>query len=205
MYCNKCGNTLNDEMIFCPQCGAQVNQQNKFVANTIIYKLPENDKRLYSISVNDECLTIAGNYWYLKEKEFIKCKNKLDTASINKFIGMGYLTKRSYRKCLLFVLCGSALEIMKVVIDKVNEWIDEINKYLELVDKSISLPGWVNISINILAVICVLLALSLFFSKKKMIEISFTDKRICIPKKSMSEKEFHMLYQSIQIAKTKQN
>ena len=45
--------------------------------------------------------------------------------------------------------------------------------------------------------ICLLLGLVLFFSKKKVIEISFTDKRICVPQKSMSSAEYQTLYQTL--------
>lgn len=54
---------------------------------------------------------------------------------------------------------------------------------------------------NALAVICVLSAVALFFSKKKVIEISFTDKRICVPQTSLTRSEYIMLYQSIMNAK----
>jgi hypothetical protein len=56
-------------------------------------------------------------------------------------------------------------------------------------------------TMNTLAAICILLAVVYFFSKKKVIEISFTDKRICVPQKSMTNNEYHMLYQSILSAK----
>ena len=201
MQCYRCGKTLSDETVFCPQCGMPVNGANSNTSNQVLYKLTEDNERSYSITVNRENVLFTGDFWYLKDKEFIKCKSRQETASIKNFLGMGYLAKRSFKKCLLFVIAGSLLEVVKAMIDKLTEWIDKANDYLQWINRSISLPEWMNITMNVLAVICLLLAVLLFFSKKKVIEISFTDKRICVPQKSMSQSEYHMLYQSIQTAK----
>lgn len=101
----------------------------------------------------------------------------------------------------MFVIAGTILEVVKMIIDKLTEWMDKANNYLQWIDKAISLPEWMNYTLNTLAVICILLAIALFFSKKKVIEISFTDKRICVPQKSMTKSEYNMLYQSIMSAK----
>ena len=90
-------------------------------------------------------------------------------AKVSNFLGLGYLT----------------------------EGVDKINSYLQWMGHSISLPDWMNTTMNVLAVICLLLGLVLFFSKKKVIEISFTDKRICVPQKSMSSAEYQTLYQTL--------
>lgn len=201
MQCSKCGKELPSDAMFCPQCGFSADNTSLNTKNQILYKLTENDKRSYSIMVSKELFSIVGEFWYLKDKEFVKCKSKQEKAFIDNFLGMGYLAKRSFKKCLLFVCAGTILEIVKAVIDKISEWIDKANEYLQWIDMSISLPEWVNNTMNTLAIICILLAVILFFSKKKVIEISFTDKRICVPQKSMSQSEYNMLYQSIQQAK----
>jgi hypothetical protein len=93
------------------------------------------------------------------------------------------------------------LELVKAIIDKLSDWVDNANNYLQWIDKSISLPDWMSNTMNLIAVICIVLAVIYFFSKKKVIEISFTDKRICVPQNSMTTNEYHMLYQSIMNAK----
>jgi hypothetical protein len=174
---------------------------NSNQTNSLPYRLTENSERHYSITVNREEVLFTGNFWYLKEKEFVSCKSKSEKALIKNFMGMGYLEKRSPRKCILFVVVGTMLEVVKAVIDKLTDWVDKANDYLQWIDRSISLPAWLNYTMNTLAAICILLAVVYFFSKKKVIEISFTDKRICVPQKSMTNNEYHMLYQSILSAK----
>ncbi len=99
------------------------------------------------------------------------------------------------------MLAGSVLEVVKLIIDKLTEWIDKANDYLQWIDRSISLPEWMNTSMNVMAIICILIGAAMFFSKKRVIEISFTDKRICVPQKSMTKQEYDTLYQSIVNAK----
>lgn len=201
MQCKSCGKILAEGIVFCPQCGASVSMLSANMENQFLYKLAENSDRKYSITVNGKDICFAGDFWYLKDKEFVKCKRKQENALIQNFIGIGYLAKRSFKKCLLFVMAGSLLEVVKLIIDKIAEWIDKANNYLEWIDRSICMPVWMNYTLNTLTVICILIGIALFFSKKKVIEISFTDKRICVPQKSMSKSEYNMLYQSIQNAK----
>jgi RNA polymerase subunit RPABC4/transcription elongation factor Spt4 len=201
MQCGKCGAVLDVGMKFCPECGTPLVQPNTNMSNLALFQITENEKRQYSIIVNRNEILFNGEFWYLKDKEFVSNKNKSDRALISNFMGMGYLAKRSPRKCILFVIVGSMLELVKAIIDKLSDWVDEVNNYLQWFDKSISLPDWMNYTMNTLAIICVLLAIVYFFSKKKVIEISFTDKRICVPQNSMTSNEYHTLYQSIINAK----
>lgn len=191
MQCSQCGKILADGTAFCPQCGTAADKTNLSSRNQLLYKLTENAGRNYTITVNRENVLFTGYFWYLKDKEFIKSHGSDESALVKNFIGIGYLAKRSFKKCLMFVIAGSVLEVVKMIIDKLTEW----------VDKSISLPEWMNYTMNALAILCILFAVSLFFSKKKVIEISFTDKRICVPQKSMTDSEYNMLYQSIMKAK----
>ncbi len=105
-----------------------------------------------------------------------------------------YLIKCSLKKCLMLVIAGSILVAVNMIIDKHTEWVDKANDYLKWIDKSITMPEWMNHIMNALAVICVLSAVALFFSKKKVIEISFTDKRICVPQTSLTRSEYNMRY-----------
>ncbi|MCM1190504.1 MAG: zinc ribbon domain-containing protein [bacterium] len=201
MQCSKCGKIVTAGAAFCPQCGTAVDQAGLSSGNQLLYKLTENAGRNYTITVNRENVLFAGDFWYLKDKEFVKSHGRNESALVKNFIGIGYLAKRSFRKCLLFVIAGSALEVVKMIVDKLTEWVDKANNYLKWIDQSISLPGWMNVTVNALAILCILFGIALFFSKKKVIEISFTDKRICVPQKSMTGGEYNMLYQSIMKAK----
>ncbi|MCM1188467.1 MAG: zinc ribbon domain-containing protein [bacterium] len=201
MQCSKCGKTVAARAAFCPQCGMAIDETGLSSGNQLLYQLTENAGRHYTITVNRETLLLTGDFWYLRDKEFVKSHGSSDSAQIKNFIGMGYLAKRSFKKCLLFVIAGSALEVVKTVIDKLTEWVDKANDYLKWIDQSVSLPGWMNGTMNVLAILCILLGIALFFSKKKVIEISFTDKRICVPQKSMSDSEYRSLYQAIMSAK----
>lgn len=162
-----------------------------------MFRLSPNNNRKYEITVDDEALIIKGDFWNLVNKEFTKNPNKIDRALLKDFLGIGYLSKRSFRRCMIFLIAGSALEIFKFIIDKITEVIDKINDYLDWINQSISMPDWVNITMNTMAVICLLLAVWAFFSKKKVIEISFTSKRICVPQGSMTSTEYNALYQNI--------
>ena len=97
---------------------------------------------------------------------------------------------------------ATVLELTKFVLDKLTDLVDKINDYLKWIDRSISLPEWMGYTVNVLAILRLLLGVVLFFSKKKVIEISFTDKRICVPQKSMSQNEYNMLYQTIKSARS---
>ena len=201
MQCSRCGKILTNESVFCPHCGMIADKTNLYSTNQQLYRLTENNTRFYTITVSRENTVFTGKFWHLKDKEFIKSQNGQENALNQNFLGMGYLAKRSFKKCLMFVIAGTILEVVKMIIDKLTEWMDKANNYLQWIDKAISLPEWMNYTLNTLAVICILLAIALFFSKKKVIEISFTDKRICVPQKSMTKSEYNMLYQSIMSAK----
>ena len=166
-----------------------------------LYYLGITDNRKCEISVLPDRIIFSGKFFYLRDKEFYPNKVHTDTALLANYLGMGYLSQRSYKKTLLFVICGTLLEVAKLALDKLSELVDKANNYLRWIDASISLPEWMNTTVNIMAGVCILFGIVLFFSKKKMIEISFTDKRICVPQKSLSNYEYNMLYQSIKNAK----
>lgn len=196
-----CGKAIITDELFCSKCGKAVHEAESGNTNQTLYIINKNRQRTYCITVNRDSVLFEGDYWYLKDKEFVKCRNKQDVVSIQKFLGLGYLTKRSPKKCIMFVFIGGVLEVTKLIIDKITEWIEKINEYLQWFEQSISLPVWINYTMNIIALVCILSGVALFFSKKKVIEISFVDKRICVPQNSMSINEYNMLYQSIQHAK----
>ena len=203
IYCSHCKKALTGhEISYCPVCGKPVSSGENTISpnvpkDSIRFRLSSNDKRSYSIDVYSDKVVFEGRFWYLKNKEFYRCRTWREVAFIKNYIGMGYLAKRSYRKCIAFIIGGTILEITKTILDKLSEWADKANNYLRWIDKSIELPKWMTYSVNTLVCLSIILALVFLFSKKKVVEISFLDKRICIPQSSINRAEYNMLHQSI--------
>lgn len=201
MYCSHCGTLLDNQTSFCPKCGTAQAISLLKQDDKPLYHITAIGKRKCDIAVWRDRVIFSGKFFYLKNKEFYKNREQTETAYLCNYLGMGYLSQRSYRKTLLFLISGTVFEIAKFVLDKLTEFIDKANKYLKWVDHTISLPEWMNNTVNFFAIMCFLFAVVLFFSKKKVIEISFTDKRICVPQKSLSQSEYNMLYQAIKNAR----
>ncbi len=200
MYCTACGGYIDEGALYCPKCGAFLGKEEPKAAEQVLFRLTGTENRNYEIAVSESSFTIDGDFMYLRDRDIYAAKTKWDTARLKDFMGMGYLSKRSYRKTLIFVFGGSALELLKQIIDKISDWADKANDYLQYVDKSVSTPDWMSYVLNIAAGICILFGVVLFFSKKKVIEISFLDKRFCVPQNSMTMQEYNMLYSSIKEA-----
>lgn len=198
MYCRTCGKFIEDNVSHCSYCGtsAAVAENENNCNNSIFYQLLPTDHRKYSLKVYQDRLAIDGRFWYLRDKEFI-LQNGNATAFIHNYLGMGYLSMRSYKKTLAFVFGGVILGTIKTIIDKLSDLADKANFFLGWIGQTFTLPEWLNTIFNMAVVICIILAIILFFSKKKVVEISFTDKRICIPQKSISQEEYYELYQTI--------
>lgn len=202
-YCSHCGKALTEQDIsYCPFCGNPVSRMGDTALENIPkekahFCLSQNEKRPYSIKVYSDKILFEGKFWYLKDKEFYCCRTDKEVAFIKNYIGMGYLAKRSYRKCIAFILGGAILEIIKAIFDKLSEWANKANEYLQWIDKSIELPEWMNYSINIMVFLCIILGVIFLFSKKKVVELSFLDKRICIPQSSITQAEYNTLHQHI--------
>lgn len=171
----------------------------------LYYHLPATENRKCDIKVMGDRIDFSGQFLYLKDKEFYPNRGQSDTALVCNFLGMGYLSQRSYRKTLLFLVSGVTLEAAKLVLDKASELADKANDALQWFDWELVLPGWMNITVNLLALICLIFGAILFFSKKRVLEISFTDKRICIPRNAISDSEYAKLYQTIKTLRQKIN
>ena len=201
MYCKNCGKTLNEDVMFCPACGTQQNITRVEKSNTLHYHLGIDKHRTWDIKVYSTQIIFEGAFWYLKDKEFYRNHLVKYAALIRDFLGMGYLKKRSYKKCILFIVGGSILGLLNAIIDKINEWVDNANFFLQWIGKSITLPEWLDVTLDVATIVCFLLGIIFLFSTKKMVEISFTNKRICIPQKSISDMEYNMLYKTIKSLK----
>jgi len=201
MYCSHCGVKLEHHSAFCSKCGVAqaISPQSK--SGVPLYHLSATTKRKYDITVYQDKIVFSGKFYHLRNKEVYRNKEQTDTAFLHNYLGIGYLSQRSHRKTIFFLIGGTILELAKFTLDKLTDLADTVNDYLKWVDRSISLPEWMNNTVNAFAILCILLGVVLFFSKKKVIEISFTDKRICVPQNSMSKSEYHMLYQTIKSAR----
>lgn len=198
MYCRSCGKPIEDNVPYCPHCGAAAAGEIKeTVYNAgVLYQLSPADHRKYCLKVYQDRLTVDGRFWYLKDKEFIS-QNGNATALLHNYIGMGYLAKRSYRKTLAFVFGGVILGVINLIIEKLSDLADRANTFLRWIGEAVTLPDWMTYLLYGTMVICIILGILLFFSKKKVVEISFTDKRICIPRNSLADAEYAGLYRTI--------
>lgn len=201
MYCSHCGEKLESQPAFCPKCGAAQTISSQKKDSAPLYYLAITDKRKCDIAVWQDRIVFSGRFYYLINKEFCRNRKQTEIAFLCNYLGMGYLNQRSYRKTLMFLLGGTVLELAKFALDKLTDFVDKANDYLKWIDRSIGLPEWMGNTVNALAILCLLLAVILFFSKKKVIEISFTDKRICVPQNSMTQSEYSMLFQAIKNAR----
>jgi len=201
MYCNKCGKLNNDDAKFCVGCGAQMSasscQSGSVSSDSAVYSIPFSESRKYSVNVYPDRVDIDGDFLYLRDKDFYKAVQAHESCRISDFLGIGYLKMRSWKKTLTFVVAASVLEVFKALVDRLSDLADKANKFLSLIGRSVELPDWMETTINVAAVICFILAIVLFFSLKKVIEISFVDKRICVPQKSMTYDEYQRLYSVI--------
>ena len=121
-----------------------------------------------SIRVSDELFMIEGDFYYLVNKEFCPVKNSRDTCSIKDYMGLGSLNKRSPKKLVQFVVFACILELFNIIAGKLGD-------YLFFLDTS-----WTSWFINAAVLLCIIQGLRLFFSKRKVIEISFLSKRFCV-------------------------
>lgn len=145
-----------------------------------ISSLP-NKRKNCAIQVTDEQFIIQGHFYYLVNKEFRKSKTKSGSCSVKEYLGLGTLRKRSPKKTLLFLAFAAVLEIVNTIAGKISD-------ILFFAD-----TGWTDYVVNTVAVICVLLGLRAFFSKKKVVEISFLSKRFCVDEKLFAEDDINKL------------
>lgn len=159
--------------------------------------IPLSAEHPWGVVITDRDFIVQGQFSYLIDKEVVRSRVQSDRADIQKFIGMNYYSSRSYKKCILFVLIGSLLECFNIILDKLNDLADKANKVLNLFDRNISLPVWLNYSLNVIAAITVIAGIVFLFSGKKVVEISFVGKRFCIDQKRISNDEFHYILNGI--------
>lgn len=161
------------------------------------YHLPMTQNRKYEIQVWPDRILFSGKFLYLRDKEFYANKGEEAAAIPADFLGMGHLKMRSYKKTLAFVVSGVVLGTVNALCEKASDLVDKANVVLQWIGEMLTLPDWLNILLNISMAACICFGIIFFFSRKNVVEISFTDKRICVPEKSLSDAEFAGLYQTV--------
>ncbi|MBD5480119.1 MAG: hypothetical protein HDR14_12665 [Lachnospiraceae bacterium] len=141
------------------------------------------NKKKCGITVTDTDFCIAGDFYYLVNKEFRPVKNGRDICSIKEYMGLGSLRKRSPKKLIQFVVLACILELFNTIAGKMGD-------YLFFMD-----TDWTSYFVNAAAILCVIQGLRLFFSKKKVIEISFLSKRFCVDEKLFRNEDIDRLHQ----------
>lgn len=138
-----------------------------------------------TIHIMENAFCIEGNYLYLVNKEFQKVKNAKDSCPLKEFMGVGILSKRSPRKLFQFVLIAAALEFVNMLAGKIGD-------ILFFMD-----TDWTAYVVNFAAVLCILQGLRLFFSKRKVYEISFLKKRFCVDEKDFNKQDIDKMNEVI--------
>ena len=161
------------------------------------YYLPMTQGRKYEIRVWPDRILFSGQFLYLRDKEFYANKGEEAVASPADFLGMGHLKMRSYKKTLAFVVSGVVLGAVNALCEKASDLADKANSVLQWVGEALTLPGWLDFLLTASMAVCICFGLILLFSRKNVVEISFTDKRICVPERSLSDAEFAGLYQAV--------
>ena len=139
-------------------------------------------KKHCSISISEDCFMIEGDFYYLVNKEFRNVKNGRDTCSIKEYMGIGSLRKRSPKKLMQFVALTFILELLNTIAGKIDD-------YLFFMD-----TDWTSYFVNIAAILCLIQGLRLFFSKKKVVEISFLSKRFCVDEKLLCNEDIERIH-----------
>ncbi len=134
-----------------------------------------------SISISEDSFVIEGDFYYLQNKEFYPVKSGIASCPLKEYMGLGPLRKRSPKKLIQFVMIACVLELFNTIAGKLSD-------YLFFADTS-----WTSYFVNALALLCLIQGLRLFFSKKKVIEISFLSKRICVDENMFSEDDINNL------------
>lgn len=143
------------------------------------------NKKKCGITVTDTNFCIEGDFYYLVNKEFRSVKNGRDTCSIREYMGLGNLRKRSPKKLIQFVVLACILEFFDMVAGKLSD-------YFFFLD-----TDWTSWFVNAAAILCIVQGLRLFFSKKKVTEISFLSKRFCVDEKLFREEDVNKLNQML--------
>lgn len=133
------------------------------------------------IYITGQDFCIEGNYYYLINKEFRKVQNTKDSCPLNEFMGIGVLNKRSPQKLFQFIVIAVVLEFVNMLAGKIGDYLFFMN------------TDWTSWVVNAVAILCLFQGMRLFFSKKKVYEISFLSKRFCVDEKDFNEQDINKM------------
>lgn len=146
-----------------------------------------NKKKSCSIQITEEQFSIQGDFYYLVNKEFHRAETRNGNCPAKEYLGLSSLRKRSPKKTLRFLVLAVILEFLDTLAGKIGD-------IFFFADTS-----WTSYFVNTAVILCVILGIVAFFSKKKVIEISFLSKRFCVDEDLFSEEDItkmnHILLQ----------
>lgn len=145
-----------------------------------INSLPDK-KKSCSIQITEELFSIQGDFYYLVNKEFHKSESKTGSCPVKNYLGMSTLCKRSPKKTLRFLVLAVLLEFIDTLAGKIGD-------IFFFVD-----TNWTSYIVNLVVLLCVIFGIKAFFSKKKVIEISFLSKRFCIDENLFDEEDINKI------------
>lgn len=145
-----------------------------------INSLPDK-KKSCSIQITEEQFSIQGDFYYLVNKEFYRAKNKVRNCPVKEYLGLSSLRKRSPKKTLSFLVLAVLLEFIDTLAGKIGD-------IFFFADTS-----WTSYIVNTAVLLCVIFGIVAFFSKKKVIEISFLSKRFCVDENLFVEEDINKL------------
>lgn len=145
-----------------------------------INSLPDK-KKSCSIQITEEQFSIQGDFYYLANKEFYRAKNKVGNCPVKEYLGLSSLRKRSPKKTLSFLVLAVLLEFIDTLAGKISD-------IFFFADTS-----WTSYMVNTAVLLCVIFGIVAFFSKKKVIEISFLSKRFCVDENLFAEEDINKL------------
>ena len=148
-----------------------------------IHSLP--NQKGCMITVSGDTFRIEGNYYCMYNQEVKRIVSKYDECNVKEFLGLGKLQLRSHKKMLQFLMLGCGTQIVVAFLKK-------LDKFLINADMSC-----ISTLSNVLTLICFFMIIRYFFSKKKLIEISFLSKRFCVDEKVFSGEDIMKLNETL--------
>ncbi len=139
------------------------------------------NRKSCSIHITDDQFIIQGDFYYLVNKEFHKSTEKCGSCPVKEYLGLSTLRKRSPKKTLGFLILAVILEFLDTLSGK----IEDIFFFAD--------TSWTSYIVNTAVILCIILGIVAFFSKKKVIEISFLSKRFCVDESLFAEEDINKM------------
>lgn len=155
-----------------------------------IYQISKNENRDFRIVVRQNEVIFDGMFSYIINSEVKKARRIYDCVPTVNFLGIGYRESRSNRKFCIFLMLAAIVELLHMFLKKV----------LILRMSASTFYSIMNFILYFVAGMCLVAGIIFFFSKTKVIEISFLNKSICVPCNSLTKQECEQLFNCIKSA-----